>query len=441
VAAVPASVDDWAFTHTLVRDVLYESLGVAERPAAHLRVAEALVALHGDDERQLAELAHHFLGAAAGTDDGRAAGYALRAGGFEAARDAYEQAATLARRRGRPAELARAALGFAAGLGFEVRLYDHRQVELLEEALAALPAADSSLRAWALARLSVALSYVASAERRQELAAEAVAMARRLGDRAALASALSSACDAVAGPDHTEQRLTSASEMVALAAADADPELELLGRRFRMVALLELGDLAAAEHEVAAYARGTARLLQPVSAWYVPLWRGMFALLRGRLEEAERLVEEAATIGARAASANAAILCPLQRWMLHLERGDPVRALAAMERVVQLAPVIASARAGLAWSLLRRAGRSRPERSWSGWWRTSTRRWSTTRSGCRRRWRSPRWRRPSPTRTPPAPCTGCWRRTPTASPSRASGPAPTAAWHASSGCWRGAWPA
>jgi len=66
VAGVPASVDGWAFTHTLVRDVLYEGLGVAERPGAHLRVAEALLALHGDDERQLAELAHHFLRAAPG---------------------------------------------------------------------------------------------------------------------------------------------------------------------------------------------------------------------------------------------------------------------------------------------------------------------------------------------------------------------------------------
>jgi tetratricopeptide (TPR) repeat protein len=413
VAAVPGGVDGWAFTHTLVRDVLYEGLGAADRPGAHLRAAEALLALHGDDERQLAELAHHFLHAA-GLDGGRAVAYAsragrralrllayeeaaglfeqalaalpaggrdegqrvelllalgdarLRAGAFEVARDAYEQAAALARRRGRPAELATAALGFAAGLGFEVRLYDHRQVELLEEALAALPAGDSSLRAWALARLSVALSYVASAERRQQLAAEAVAMARRLGDRAALASALSSACDAVAGPEHTEQRLASASEMVALAAADGDPELELLGRRFRVVALLELGDLAAAEREVAAYARGTGRLLQPTSAWYVPLWRGMFALLRGRLEAAERLVEEAEAIGARAASGNAAILCPLQRWMLHRERGDPVRALAAMERVVQLAPVTASARTGLAWSLLE-AGRpveARAELEW-----------------------------------------------------------------------------
>jgi tetratricopeptide (TPR) repeat protein len=273
-----------------------------------------------------------------------------------AARDAYEQAATLARRRGRPQELARAALGFAAGLGFEVRLYDRRQVELLGEALAALPPGDSSPRAWMLARLSVAQSYVAPPPRRRELAAEAVAMARRLGDRAALASALSSTCDAIPGPEHAEQRLAAAEEMLTLAETDEDLELELLGRRFRVVALLERGDLVAAEREVAAYARGTGRLRQPVSAWYVPLWRGMFALLRGRLAEAERLATEAETIGARAASANAAMLCPLQRWLLHRERGEADAALAAMERVVELAPVSANARTELAWSLLE-AGR------------------------------------------------------------------------------------
>jgi hypothetical protein len=136
-----------------------------------------------------------------------------RAGAFAAARDAYQQAAALARRRGRPEELARAALGFAAGLGFEVRLYDHRQVALLEEALAALPPGDSALRAWVLARLSVALSYVAPAERRHQLAAEAVAIARRLGDRAALAYALSGTCDAIAGPEHAERRLAPAEEL------------------------------------------------------------------------------------------------------------------------------------------------------------------------------------------------------------------------------------
>jgi tetratricopeptide (TPR) repeat protein len=404
VAAAPATVGDWVFTHTLVRDVLYEDRSQAERPAAHLRVAEALLALHGDDEAHLAELAHHFLRAAAGGEGERAVRYALlagcsalgllayeeaaaqfeqalavlarsghddgrrvevllalgdarlRAGAVAAARDAYEQAATLARRRGRPQELARAALGFAAGLGFEVRLYDRRQVELLEEALAALPPGDSSPRAWMLARLSVAQSYVAPPPRRRELAAEAVAMARRLGDRAALASALSSTCDAIPGPEHAEQRLAAAEEMLTLAETDEDLELELLGRRFRVVALLERGDLVAAEREVAAYARGTGRLRQPVSAWYVPLWRGMFALLRGRLAEAERLATEAETIGARAASANAAMLCPLQRWLLHRERGEADAALAAMERVVELAPVSANARTELAWSLLE-AGR------------------------------------------------------------------------------------
>jgi tetratricopeptide (TPR) repeat protein len=404
VAGVAGRVDRWVFTHALVRDVLYQGLGAAERPAAHRRVAEALVAVHGDDEAHLAELAHHFVHAAAGGGDGRAVDYAvragrralgllayeeaaghfeqalagpaagnrdqgrrmevllalgdarLRAGTFTAARDAYEQAAALARRRGRPEELARAALGFAAGLGFEVRLYDHRQVALLQEALAALPPGDSAPRAWVLARLSVALSYVAPAERRHRLAAEAVAIARRLGDRAALAYALSATCDAIAGPEHAERRLASAEEMTALAAAGGDLELELLGRRFRVVALLELGELAAAEREVAAYARGAERLRQPVSAWYVPLWRGMFALLRGRLEEAERLAGEAEAIGARAASANAAVLCLLQRWLLHRERGEASRALAAMERVVELAPVSGNARTELAWTLLE-AGR------------------------------------------------------------------------------------
>jgi predicted ATPase len=71
-------VDRWAFTHALVRDVLYQGLGAAERLAAHRRVAEALVAVHGDHEAHLAELAHHFVHAAGG--DGRAVDYAVRAG-------------------------------------------------------------------------------------------------------------------------------------------------------------------------------------------------------------------------------------------------------------------------------------------------------------------------------------------------------------------------
>ena len=80
---------------------------------------------------------------------------------------------------------ARAALGFASGLsGFEVRLWDRQQTDLLEEALVRLGPDDSVPRAQVLARLSVALSFTASDERRRELAEEAVAIgqaARRPG--------------------------------------------------------------------------------------------------------------------------------------------------------------------------------------------------------------------------------------------------------------------
>src|SRR5207249_6537816 len=132
-----------------------------------------------------------------------------------------------------PDRLARAALGLGAGLGgFEVRLFDQRQIDLLEEALGALPSEDSALRAWIMARLAVALSFVGSEDRRRELAADAVAMARRAGDGAALAYALSTYCDTIATPEHLDERLTATSEMIDVARDAGDRELELLAHRF-----------------------------------------------------------------------------------------------------------------------------------------------------------------------------------------------------------------
>ena len=96
-------------------------------------------------------------------------------------------------------------------------MFDQRQIDLLEEAMAALPVADSSLLAWIMARLSVALSYTGSEERRVELSKEAVAMARRVGDPAALAYTLSTYCDTIATPEHLDERLEASAEMVRLA--------------------------------------------------------------------------------------------------------------------------------------------------------------------------------------------------------------------------------
>jgi hypothetical protein len=211
-------------------------------------------------------------------------------------------------------------LGFGAGFGgFEVRMLDQRQIELLEQAAAVSPPA-SPLRPWVLARLSVALSFVGSEQRRLSLVDEAVVLARHSGDRAALAAALASRCDAIAGPDHVTERLGAASEIVSLARQAADRPLELLGRRLRVIALSEFGSMADVDEEIGAFERVAELHGDPLYRWYVPLWRGMRALSRGELADAERYAGEALDMGSRAGSANALVLSEMLWFVLLVER-------------------------------------------------------------------------------------------------------------------------
>jgi tetratricopeptide (TPR) repeat protein len=377
VVDVERSVGRWTFSHALVRDVLYDGIPLAGRTAIHQRAGELLEG-SGAADRLLAEIAHHFVQAApaggvekaidysiragrraleqlayedaatqfrraidaldlAPDDDRRAellldlGDAQLRAGDMPAARATFDEAADAARRRSRPDELARAALGFGAGLeGFEIRMTDHRQIGLLEEALTALGPQDSSLRSWALARLSVALSYQESTERRHALAAEAVEMARRVDDGRALAYALSAHCDAIAGPADSEQRAVEASEIVSIARERGDRPMELLGRRLLVLAHLEMGDLPAAIEQMDAFARTAEAIRQPLYGWYVALWKGMRAVLQGRLEDALVHADEAEAVGARAHSVNAPMLAAVLRLVTYFygERFDDMHVAA-----------------------------------------------------------------------------------------------------------------
>jgi len=364
----------YAFGHDLVRDTLCAGLPPARRAELHAGIGAALEHLDPD---AVTALAHHFGEAAAGGADtaGKAVAYSrlagrlaldalaheqaaehfhraldlqrdpverielllargdalLRCGNLVAARADFTAAANAARAAHRPDDLARAALGFAAGLsGFEVRLWDAVQIDLLEEALAALGDEHPVLRASTMARLSVALSFVASPGRRERLAEQAVALARRAGDEVALARALAGHCDAIAGPADVDVRLAEAAEIVAIARRIRDRGLELLGRRLLVVALLETGDTAAADVEIAAFERVATAIRQPLYSWYVPLWRGMRAPLRGDLAEVRRCAQEAADVGARAESRNARVLSiVLDNWSA-VEEGGLSTSFAAM---------------------------------------------------------------------------------------------------------------
>jgi hypothetical protein len=241
----------------------------------------------------------------------------------------------LARRDGDAEQLARAALGLGSGLGgFEVQPLDPVQVELLEEALHVLGPEPSRLRAWVLARLSVALSFLEAESRRRSLSEEAVTVARTVGDPSALGYALAGHCDAIAGPDWCDVRLTESAEVVRLAQETRDRQLELLGRRLHLVAALEVGDVGEADAELERFARVAEQLRRPLYRWYVPLWRGMRALMHGELPVSARHCATAEEIGAMAHSANATVLTFTQWWVRQRYEGRFEEAGTAMVEVL-----------------------------------------------------------------------------------------------------------
>lgn len=264
----------------------------------------------------------------------------LLAADDDGAARAFAELADAGRRLGDPEVLARAALGFSADrAGFEVRLFDQRQIDLLEEAAAALVGTPAvAVRSTVLSRLSVALSLAAPDARRLALADEAVALARESGDPTVLARALGAHCDAIAGPDHVDERRAEATEIVAIAERTGDGALELLGRRLRFVAALEAGDVGAAVADATAFERRAAAVANPLYSWYGPLWRAQAAVIGGRVDEADALLAEADAIGRAAGSANAPMLVGVLALAVAWQRGDATGALALFEKIDERAP-------------------------------------------------------------------------------------------------------
>ena len=118
-----------------------------------------------------------------------------------------------------------------------------------------------------------------------------------------------------------------------LAARLRDPVLGLLGRRLRLVALLETGAIADWEADALAYRAAAEALRHPLYLWYVPLWRGMRALAAGRPDECRAALAEAAAIGERAASGNAIMLVQTQRWCLRAEERDTPALLVMLDQL------------------------------------------------------------------------------------------------------------
>ncbi len=306
----------YRFSHALVRDALYLDIPPTRRWRLHGAIGDAIESLHAADLGPASgELAHHFVRSAGAGRAERAYRYACMAAEQAARRLSFDEAAVhwrealdlLGRAGGAPdpaersrlllqlatalrhagdltasvaaqddaladAErsgdldaLARAALSYGRVGLWQRREYatvDPRVVAALERLLGALPPADDPQRARLLAGLAVALYY--SEEHRDRvgvLAAEALAMARRLGDRALIGSVF----DQVHVMLDAEEQLRTLAEVSAAAddgAIVADPVGKVRMARLR----LALGDASTLESDADAALRAGEELLRPGAA-------------------------------------------------------------------------------------------------------------------------------------------------------------------------------
>ena len=397
-----SALGSYSFSHGLIRETLYDDLGPQRRGQLHREVGLALEELYATDpEPHLAELAHHFYVASAAGELTKAIDYSVRAGeraleliAYEEASDHFERAlqayglqaradvprrcelllalgtaqsragdsrsaratflraADLARKLGSPERLAHAALGYGAGMGgFEFGRVDDGLVALLGEAREALGSADSSLLARVLGRMATELYFSDRSEERVALGDEAVAMARRIGDRATLASTLSARFLTLLSPENSAERLQIAADVVALGEEVRDRELVLRGHVWRILALMELGDWVGAEIELAVHARLADELRDPLHLWYVPLFAAARALLQGRLPEAEQFAAEAFAVGRGTQAQNAAQLYAVQLFALRAEQGRLEEVEQSLEEFGRRYPAAPVWRAAAAFAL------------------------------------------------------------------------------------------
>jgi DNA-binding CsgD family transcriptional regulator len=380
----------YRFTHELVRRALYDRLTGVRRAELHLRVGEALEQADGRSGRALADLAHHFAAAAALGGDRRGVDYNVqaaraatealafeeavarlrtalelqiasphrraevllelgtaghRAGKALDAIEAFWKAAQIARELGDTGLLARAAIGYEDAC-WRPGLADRGAVELLEEATAALGGASSELRVGLLGGLARALDYRGDHERAAVVRTSAVAMARRLHDRAGLATVLMRAYWS-RGTNSLEHILAMLDEAVAIGAELGNTEIRAEAMSWRVPTYVALGDLDAARREVAALQATAEQTAQPFVLHVAAHYGSAIALGDGRLDAADALANRSHEWSKLLTGRNASGVHGIQMFSVRREQGRLAELAPAMRLLAARQGEAASWRPGL----------------------------------------------------------------------------------------------
>lgn len=323
------------FRHDLFRETLEQKVPLADRAAVHLRAAERLESGPG---RRAREIARHRRAALPFGDRALASAVAREAAAEAAAAMAYEDAVALYDQavdiapapdgelliaagrahflvqdnRGAVASCTAAAelaqrTGDAVGLGRAAlalpELPDADWTTLstgwCEQALAALPAEDSALRAELLAQQCLTLSTSRQADRMDALSASALAMAQRVDDDAALRLALRARQIARSMPEGHADRVELGERMVALGRRGGDLEAVLWGHLWQFDGHVQAGEIDTAIAQLAAVDPVVARLRNPVARWQLVRSSAALEIARGRFASARALTDEARALAPR----------------------------------------------------------------------------------------------------------------------------------------------
>lgn len=326
-----------AFSHDLLREVLYQDMPRAKRMRLHQQIASVLrrSATAGN---QVSAIAHHLLEASeldpepairAAIEAATAAlgvvayeealalleraqavahlprvpaalvaelwlilGEArIRAGQVATAKDACKQAMAIARQLDDVVLMARAALTWGAEI--QPGTIDRELVEWLREADQRLAGGDITLRARVKGRLAAALQPSVKPLEPVAMAHEAIALARESADDRTLLEVIHSAMAAMMEYEHPKSRLPLNLEQEALARRFHDRPRELRARLRLFFDYLVMGDVAYAEQRAVSFDVLAKELKQTRFAWLLPSWRASRATFEGRFDEVPALLDAA----------------------------------------------------------------------------------------------------------------------------------------------------
>jgi DNA-binding CsgD family transcriptional regulator len=336
-----ASPGEHRFSHDLVRDAVEAGLDTTERVRLHRRTAAAIEEVYaGQIDVHLSDLARHWTVAAVTGGRARAADWIARAAEEAVRRLAYEEAARLyrlaldvgapdvadvdrcrlllalggalklagelpvrveacreaagiARRLGRPDLLAEAAVALEGGESdVESELALRR---LCEEALAALPPEPTKVRAQVAANLSDACMYLGDVDAAGPASEQALEVADRCGDPAAVVAALRARQLVCTGPDGVAERARLADRMLAVGRDTADPVAQMWAHLWRIDVAFQRGDLAAVARELEPLGWCTEEVRGPLARWHLRQCQAVLAQAQARFGDARVLADQACT--------------------------------------------------------------------------------------------------------------------------------------------------